>query len=203
MTGSCRRALDPFIWLTDRCEQVVARLLAAAADSGADAAVLVVLGVPLTLVATGATGRGAGLDHRAEDTDIGRGLTGEDAARSVAGVGAIEVEANAAHQLLYPLLAEIGVGGTGAAGGTLETLIDAAQERISVDARWSWMGLDHLANDHFRSLLVRGRHHRAVPVAAAWQGQDQLVASTAERITLVTSPGRVMGVRWPALTLEM
>ena len=41
------------------------------------------------------------------------------------------------------------------------------------------------------------------PVAAASISADQVVASTAERITLVTSAGRVMGDRWPALTLEM
>jgi hypothetical protein len=82
--------------------------------------VLVVLGVPLTLLATGTTGRRTGLDRCAEDADIGRGLAGEDAARGVAGVGAIEVEANAADQLLHVLLAETGVGAAGAGSGTVE-----------------------------------------------------------------------------------
>jgi hypothetical protein len=49
-------------------------LLAAAADSGADAAVLVMLGVPVTLVATGAAGRGAGLDRCAEHAGIARAV---------------------------------------------------------------------------------------------------------------------------------
>ena len=40
-------------------------------------------------------------------------------------------------------------------------------------------------------------------MVTASDGSDHVVASTAERITLVTSPGRVMGVRWPALTLVM
>jgi hypothetical protein len=92
--------------------------------------VLVVLGVPLTLLATGTTGRRTGLDRCAEDADIGRGLAGEDAARRVAGVGAIEVEANAADQLPHVLLAETGVGAAGARSGTVEALVDTAQERV-------------------------------------------------------------------------
>jgi hypothetical protein len=46
---------------------------------------------------------------------------------------------------------------------------------------------------------------RAAPRAAVSERavSDHVVASTAERITLVTSAGRVMGVRWPALTQVM
>jgi hypothetical protein len=58
--------------------------------------VVVVLGVPLTLLAAGATGRRAGLDRCAEDSSIARGLAGDDAARSCAGISAIEIKANAA-----------------------------------------------------------------------------------------------------------
>jgi hypothetical protein len=89
--------------------------------------VLVVLGVPLTFLATCATGRRTGLNRWAEHADIGRGLAGEDAARSVAGIRAVEVEANAAHQDLHVLLAETGVGATGARSGTVEALVDATQ----------------------------------------------------------------------------
>jgi hypothetical protein len=95
-----------------------------------------------------------GLNRRAEHADIGRGLAGQDAARSVAGVGAIVVEANAADQLLHVLLAETGVGATGARGGTVEALVDTAQQRLSIKARRLWMGLDHFSNCHFLSLPV-------------------------------------------------
>ena len=61
---------------------------------------------------------------------IGRGLAGEDAARGVAGVGAIVVEANAANQLAHTLLADTGVGATGARSDTVEALVDAAQQRV-------------------------------------------------------------------------
>jgi hypothetical protein len=76
-------------------EQVVACLLAAAAGSEADAAVLVVLLVPLTHVATCAARRRTGLNRCAEDIDIdidiGRGLAREGVARGVAGVSAVVV----------------------------------------------------------------------------------------------------------------
>jgi hypothetical protein len=117
--------------------------------------VLVVLGVPLALLATCATGRRTGLNCCAEHTDIGRGLAGEDAARSATGVSAIVVKANAADQALHVLLAETGVGATGAGSGTVEALVDAAQERVSIKARWLWMHPDHLLNCHFLSPLVR------------------------------------------------
>src|SRR5512132_1257629 len=61
-------------------EQVAARLLAAAAHGGADAAVLVVLGVALALLVTGAACHHAGFDRRADDADVGLGLAGHDAA---------------------------------------------------------------------------------------------------------------------------
>ena len=57
-------------------------------------------GVPLALLATGAAGRGAGLDRCADDAEIERGLSGHDAAGGLAGVGAVETEANAPDQLL-------------------------------------------------------------------------------------------------------
>jgi hypothetical protein len=79
--------------------------------------VLVVLGVPLALLATCATRRRTGLNRCAEHADIGRGLASEHAARGLAGVSAIEVEANAADQLPHVLLAETGVGAAGTRRG--------------------------------------------------------------------------------------
>ena len=119
----------------------------------------VVLGVPLTFLATCAAGRGTGLDHCPENADIGRGLAGEDATRGVACVGAVVVETNAADQVLHVLLAETGVGATGACGGTVEALVDAGQQRVSIKGRRLWMRLDYfLKLSHplaFRSSGVR------------------------------------------------
>jgi hypothetical protein len=116
--------------------------------------VLVVLSVPLTLLPTSATGRRTGLYRCAEHADIGCGLAGHDAARGAAGIRAIEIEANAADQLLQLLLAETGVSAAGAARGTVEALGDAAQESVSIKARRLWMRLDHFLNCHFLSLLI-------------------------------------------------
>jgi hypothetical protein len=61
----------PQTGLLHRCDQLVARLLAAAAGFGADPAVLVKMGVPLALNAAGAARCGAGPDGRADDAQIG------------------------------------------------------------------------------------------------------------------------------------
>ena len=71
---------------------------------------LVVGRVLLALLAAGAAGHRARLDRRAEDAEIGLGLSDEDSAGGTAGIGAVEAEANAADQLLYVRLAEVGVG---------------------------------------------------------------------------------------------
>jgi hypothetical protein len=112
--------------LTNRCDQVAAGLLAAAAGVGANAAVFVVRGMPLALITTGFARRGAGFDHCAEHAEIRRGLTYRDTGGSVAGVGAVEAEANAAHHLVHVVLREISVGTARAAGGTVEALVDTA-----------------------------------------------------------------------------
>ena len=117
---------------------------------------LVVLSVPLTLVATRAADRCAGLDRRAEHADIGSGLAGEDAPGGVAGVGAIEVEANAADQLPRVPFAETGVGATSAASGTVEALVDAAQQRVAIEACRLWMSVDYFSNCHSLSPSCRG-----------------------------------------------
>jgi hypothetical protein len=55
--------------------------------------VVVVLGVPVTILAAGVTGRRAGLDRYAGDANIDRGLAGDDAARSCAGISAVAIGA--------------------------------------------------------------------------------------------------------------
>jgi hypothetical protein len=111
---------------TNRCDQVVARLLAAAADLGANTAVLVMGGMPLALSTTGLARRGAGLDHRPQDAQIRRGLTYRDPGGRVACISAVEAEANAAHHLVHVVLREIGVGATRATGGAVEALSNTA-----------------------------------------------------------------------------
>ena len=138
MPGLTAQALSS----ANRCDQVAAGLLAAAAVLGANAAVIVMGGMPLALITTGSAGGRAGFDHCPEDAEIRRGLTYRDPGGSVAGVGAVEAEANAAHHLVHVVFGEIGVGTTRAAGATVEALFDTAKERVVVNARRLWMCLD-------------------------------------------------------------
>jgi hypothetical protein len=108
-------------------------LLAAAANLGADAAVVVMGGMPLALVSTGSAGRRARFDHRPEDAEIRRGLTDRDTGGRVADVNAVEAESNAAHHLAHVGLREIRVGTTRAAGGAIAAHFDTAQERGLID----------------------------------------------------------------------
>jgi hypothetical protein len=110
--------------------------------------VLVVGGVPLTFFATGAAGHCAGFDRRAEEADIGRCLADEDATSGLAGVCAVEVETNAADQLLHVLLAETGVGAARTGSGTGETLVDTTQEGDAIKAGRLGMRLDYFLNCH-------------------------------------------------------
>jgi hypothetical protein len=95
--------------------------------------------VPVAFLGTGKAGRCTGINRCAEESEIWRGLPRHDAASGVAGVGAIEVEANAADQLLQIVLAQTGVGAGGAAGGAVEALLDTAQERLAIEVRWLWV----------------------------------------------------------------
>jgi hypothetical protein len=136
---------------TDRCDEVAAGLLAAAADVGAHAAVIVMGGMPLALIATGFARCPAGFDHHPENPEIQRGLTYRDPGGSVAGVGAVEAEANAAHHLAHVVLREIGVGATRAARRTVDALFDAAHEGGVIDTRRLWMSLHDVLKCHVLS----------------------------------------------------
>ena len=131
-------------------------MLAAPADLRANAAVLVMGGMPLALITTGLTGRRTGLDHCPHDAKIRLGLTDHDTGGSSAGVGAVEAQANATHHLVHVVFREIGVGTTRAAGGTVEALFDTAQERVVIDTCRLWMCLEYVLNCHVVSPVSVG-----------------------------------------------
>src|SRR5919204_4213568 len=132
----------------DRREEIVARLLAATTDLGTEPTVLVMGGVPLALLGTGEAGRRTGFDHRTDEAEIRLGLACDDTSGCVAGVGAVEAEANAAGQLADVVLGEIGVGTTGTAGRAVKARVDTAQERLAIEAGLLWMQFDDLAKGH-------------------------------------------------------
>jgi hypothetical protein len=130
--------------LADRREEVVACLLATATDFGADAAVLVVGGVPFALLGADETGRRTSFDYCADEAEIRLGLTCHDAAGGVARIGAVKAEANAAHHLAHVVLGEISVCTTRAADNTVKALVDTANQRLAIQAGRLWMQLDDL-----------------------------------------------------------
>jgi hypothetical protein len=149
----CRTAFDS----ADRREQVLACLLAAATHLGADAAVLVMLGVALALRTTGAACHQAAFKRCANHADVGCGLAGHDAAGGIADVSAVEAEANAADEILYVALAEVSVGAGGTGSGAVAARLDTAHERIEIADARRGMRLEHLSNGHLLSSLRRAR----------------------------------------------
>jgi hypothetical protein len=91
-------------------------------------------GVPVALLGTGETRNGTGFDHGPEEAEVRRGLACRDASGCVAGVGAVEAEANAASHVAHVVLGEIGVGTTRTAGAAIEALVDTAQKRVTIQA---------------------------------------------------------------------
>jgi hypothetical protein len=143
--------------LSDLTEHVVACLLAAAAELGADAAMFVVGGVPRALFGTAAAGDGAGLDRGAKEGEIRRGLAGQDAACRLTDIGAIEIETDAADQLRQVCLAETGVSAAGAGGRTVEALLDTAKEDATIEAGRPRMRSEDLSKSHVLSFRLMHR----------------------------------------------
>src|SRR5262245_13150883 len=156
-----------------RGEKVVASLLAAPASVGAKTAVFVVGGVPVALLGTGQASHCTGFDHRTDKAQIRLSLACDDAAARVAGIGAVEAEANAAHHLPDAILREISVGTARTTGGAIEALSHAAQKHFAVEPRRLRMRLKDRSKRHV-SPLVRGgsglaRDHTPGAGMAIWR----------------------------------
>src|SRR5512132_1101780 len=119
--------------VSNRCEQVFTGPFTAAADLGADSAVLVVGGVLVTLLGARPTGCRAGLDFRAEDADVRVGLPDQDAAGGLARVGAVEAESNAANHLRHVWLCEVRVRAARAGRSAVDALFDAAHQQVTIE----------------------------------------------------------------------
>ena len=139
-------SVDP--GLADRGEQVVARLLAAAAKLRADAAMVMVGRVALALIAARTTRRDTCFDRGPDDAEVGFGLAGHDAADGVADIGAVETAPDAPHHLGHVRLAEAGVGARRTRGGTVEALVNTAEQQVAIKADGPRMPLDDFCNRH-------------------------------------------------------
>src|SRR5262249_31935416 len=137
----------------DRREQVVAGLLAAAANLRTDAAVLVVSGVALALLSACFASRRARFEHCGHEAQIRLALPRHYTACRFAAVGAVEAEPNGANKLLHVGLARAGIGAGRAAGGAVEAFLDAAKERVAIQAARLRMQLDDLLKPHGSPLV--------------------------------------------------
>ena len=93
-----------------------------------------VIGVPLALLAASSARCRAGAERCADDAEIRLRLARDDATRGVAGIGAVETDANAADQVPDVVFAETRVRAADASGGTVEAFVDAAQKRLAIGA---------------------------------------------------------------------
>jgi hypothetical protein len=128
--------------------QVVACLLTAATDFGANAAVLVVSGVAIALFGTDEASHRTCLDHCADKAEIRGSLACHDSPGRVAGVGAVETEASAPNHVAHVLLGEIRIGATRAAGNTVQAGLNTALERVAILDGRLWMHQDDLWKVH-------------------------------------------------------
>ena len=100
--------------------------------------------VTIALLGASTTCDDACLDRGAYHAGVGLGLTGHDPAGRVAHIGAVKIEPYTPHQIGHVRLAEAGVGATRARGGTVEALVNAAQQHVAIKADGPRMPLDDL-----------------------------------------------------------
>lgn len=139
--------------LRQRIQEPVARLLAAAAGLGADAAVLVAVGVLLALLGTQSAGCAEGFDLLADERVLWLRLPGENAAGNRADVGTVEVGTDALAEPVELLLGEARVGAGRASLLALGARVDAVYEGVEVTDGGRVSGKE-VTNDHS---TVRGR----------------------------------------------
>jgi hypothetical protein len=140
-------------------QHVVARLLTASTHVRADAAMLVVISMPLTLLPADAARLGAGLDDRPREFRLELSLPAQDLARGSANITAVQTQADTADQHAYVVLAEVSVGAGSAALCAVEACLDARKQRPGLDRASAGMGLQYLlsvGHDHLPS-FVSGR----------------------------------------------
>ena len=121
-------------------------------------------GVPVALLGTGDASCRAGLDRRANEADVGTGLSRCDARGRLADVRAVETDPNHADQLLQVVLAQAGVRAGGAARTTVETLLGTPNKRPAVVAGRKWVQRNDVAKGHQpqRGGRTRNPRHRRV-----------------------------------------
>ena len=119
---------------------------------------LMVTGMPVALVGAQAAEVGAGLQHLHHQRRGGGGPPRQDRTGGGAGVGAIEIEADAAGELRRAVLGEAGIGARHADLSAIEAGFNALGEGIIDDAGCLGMAGQHLAHAH--AALSCGEYRR-------------------------------------------
>ncbi len=119
-------------------------MLAEQADFRADAAMFMVVRMPLALLPADAAGQGARLDDRPGELRLELGLPGEDLARGDAHVTAVQTQADAADQGAYIGLAEVGVRASRAALSAVKACVDTRNQGSRFDRGSLGMRLQYL-----------------------------------------------------------
>jgi len=130
------------IW--ERRQSVIARLFASSTDLGADAAVLVMARVPLTLIAASPTSFDASLKSNSGELGDELGLPTEDAAGRDADVTAVVTQRDARNEGLDIGLAEVGVSAGRAGLSTVKARVDAGNQRPDFHRECARMRLQNL-----------------------------------------------------------
>jgi hypothetical protein len=128
------------------------------AGLGADAAMLVVGCMPLTLLRADAARLGASFDHRPCEFRLEFGLPAEDVSGGDAHVSAVQAQPDAADHRRYVVLRKVGVRASGAALRAVEAGLDTRNQRAGFDRGSLRMRLDDLlgVSHSFSFLSLRG-----------------------------------------------
>jgi len=130
---------------------------------GADAVVLVVRGVPLTLCAAYATRFRTRADLRAQEAHVAFSLSRHDLSRGLTDDGAIEAECDAPDERHHFGLGKRIVGARGAGQRTLDARLDARDHQRLVDflALLASVEVQHPTNQLLGALrCCHGRHRK-------------------------------------------
>jgi hypothetical protein len=127
-----------------RCQCVLAGLLAPPTRLGADPTVLVVMRMALAFSAASATGLDTRLKSYASERGYELGLPGEDVSGRGTDVTAVETQRDTCNEGLDVGIAEVGVGASRAALGTVEAPVDACSQDADLHPERSRMCLEDL-----------------------------------------------------------
>src|SRR5213592_881991 len=150
----------------ERAQCVLTRLLAPAARLGTDAAMLVMVRVPLTLLGTRAARLEARLHNAAREFRHELRLPAQNPSGRNADVAAVLTQGDAAQHHLHVRLTQAGVSARRAALRAVEARVDARDQRSGVYLNGSWMRLQHLLSVghlHLRPHLLLGQTYPVEP----------------------------------------